>query len=81
MIDLSGAGLAGATAGIVVAAVNYYIFMGTLERAVRERLPSQTAEEQRAAIGNLSIIRRVVLAVDLLVFVALGYWLGRMVGE
>ena len=81
MIDLSGAGLVGATAGIVVAAVNYYIFLGVFERAMRERLPSQTAEEQQAAISNLSIIRRVVLALDLLVFVGLGYLLGQMFGE
>jgi hypothetical protein len=78
MIDLSGAGLVGATAGIVVAAVMYYMLIGPLEHAVRARLPLQTAEERRAAIANLSMMRRAVLAIDLLLFVALGYWLGRM---
>jgi hypothetical protein len=78
MIDLSGAGLVGATAGIVVAAVMYYMLIGPLEHAVRAHLPLQTAEERRAAIANLSMMRRAVLAIDLLLFVALGYWLGRM---
>ena len=81
MIDLSLAGLVGAMAGTVVAAAIYYMFIGPLERAMRAHMPLQTAEERNAASVELSIMRRAVLTIDLFVFVALGYWLGRMLDE
>jgi hypothetical protein len=76
MIDLSFAGLIGAMLGTVVAAINYHLFIGVLERAVQARTQS-LPEDERDDL-SLSVVRRIVLTLDLLVFAALGYWLGSM---
>jgi hypothetical protein len=76
MIDLSFAGLIGTMLGTVVAAINYHLFIGNLERALQAR--AQSLPEDERGDFNLSVVRRVVLALDLLVFAALGYWLGQM---
>jgi len=78
MIDLSLAGLIGATLGIVVAAVFYYLFIGSLDRIMQARIQATPAEERGDL--SLSIVRRIVLTLDLVVFVALGYWLGQLLG-
>ncbi|HJZ78364.1 MAG TPA: hypothetical protein VKE51_41840 [Vicinamibacterales bacterium] len=72
MIDLSLAGLIGAVAGTVVAAVIYHLFVGVLERAIRTHDPPEGDDV------SLSAVRRIVLAIDVLAFAALGYWIGRM---
>ena len=76
MIDLSFAGLIGAMLGTVVAAVIYHLFIGNLERVVQAR--TQSLPEDERGDFSLSVVRRVVLTLDLLVFAALGYWLGSM---
>jgi hypothetical protein len=76
MIDLSFTGLIGAIVGTIVAAINYHLFIGNLERAVQAR--DQSLPEDERGDFNLSVVRRVVLTLDLLVFAALGYWLGSM---
>jgi hypothetical protein len=78
MIDLSLAGLIGAVLGTAVAAVVYHLFIGNIERAVQARIQSLPNEER--GDFSLSVLRRVVLTLDLLVFAALGYWLGNMFG-
>ena len=78
MIDLSFAGLVGAMLGTAVAAIFYHLFIGNLERAVQARAKS-LPEDERGDL-SLSVVRRVVLTLDLLVFAALGYWLGSMFG-
>jgi hypothetical protein len=78
MIDLSFAGLIGAMLGTVVSAVVYHLFIGNLERAVQARIQSLPDDER--GDFSLSVVRRVVLTLDLLVFAALGYWLGSMFG-
>jgi hypothetical protein len=76
MIDLSLAGLIGAMLGTGVAAVLYHLFIGVLERAARARVQSVSAEER--GDFSLSVLRRIALTLDLLIFAALGYWLGRL---
>jgi hypothetical protein len=78
MIDLSFAGLIGAILGTVVAAVVYHLFIGNLERALQARIQSLPDDER--GDFSLSVVRRVVLTLDLLVFAAIGYWLGNMFG-
>jgi hypothetical protein len=78
MIDLSFAGLIGAILGTVVAAVVYHLFIGNLERALQARIQSLPDDER--GDFSLSVVRRVVLTLDLLVFATLGYWLGNMFG-
>ena len=76
MLDISLAGLIGAIVGTVVAGVNYHLFIGVLERAMRERGQTQTAEERDTMDAKLSLMRRFVLTADLLVFAGIGYWVG-----
>jgi uncharacterized membrane protein YoaK (UPF0700 family) len=78
MIDLSLAGLVGAIVGTVVAAIFYHLFIGNLERAMQAR--AQSLPEEERGDFNLSVVRRVVLTLDLLIFAALGYWLGQLLG-
>ena len=77
MMDISLAGLIGAIVGTVIAGVNYHLFIGVLERPMREREPSQTAEERDSLDAKLSLVRRIVLTADLFVFAAVGYWIGK----
>ena len=77
MLDISLAGLLGAIAGTVVAGVNYHLFIGVLDRAMRERAQTQTAAERDNMDVRMSLLRRIVLTVDLFAFAAVGYWLGR----
>ncbi len=76
MIDLSLAGLIGAMLGTVVAAVLYHSFIGRLERIVRARMRA-TPPAERGDL-SLSIVRRIVLTLDLVGLAALGYWLGQL---
>jgi hypothetical protein len=76
MLDISLAGLIGAIAGTVVAGVSYHLSIGALDRRMRERAQTQTAEEREKAEAALSIMRRFVLTTDLLLFAGLGYWIG-----
>ena len=77
MFDIPLAGLIGAIVGTLVAGVNYHLFIGVLERAMRERSQTQTAEERDTLDTKLSLMRRVVLTADLFVFAAVGYWIGK----
>ena len=80
MIDLSLAGLLGAVAGIVVAAFVYGPLVRAVERGFLERQPAGSAEERATLEVELSLLRRAVLAVDILVFAGTGYWLGQIIG-
>ena len=80
MLDISVAGLIGAIIGTVVAGVNYHLFIGVLERWMREREHTQTAEERDTSDVKLSLVRRIVLTVDVFAFAALGYWIGKLIG-
>jgi hypothetical protein len=77
MIDLSLAGLLGAVIGIVAAAFSYAPLVLLVERGFKARQPTQTAEEQETLARELSLLRRAVLAVDIIVFAGIGYWLGQ----
>ncbi len=81
MLDISLAGLTGAIVGTVVAGVNYHLFIGVLERSMRERDQTLTAEERDTNEAKLSLIRRIVLTVDLFAFAAVGYWIGKAVWD
>jgi hypothetical protein len=75
MIDLSLAGLIGAIVGTAIAAFAYGRLVALVERAYRPRGPSPRGEERTSFEQERSTLRRAVLAVDLLVFAGIGYWL------
>ncbi|MFL6799308.1 MAG: hypothetical protein ACJ8F3_18060 [Xanthobacteraceae bacterium] len=71
MIDLSLAGLVGAFAGTVIAALVYAPLVAVIERAYGARDPADAAfyEQERP------LLRRLVLSGDILLFAGAGYWL------
>jgi hypothetical protein len=75
MIDLTYGGLFGAIAGTIVAAFAYGRLASLVEKALAAR-GRQEPQEPRYSAGELAMLRRGVLAVDLLVFAGFGYWLG-----
>jgi hypothetical protein len=75
VLDISLAGLIGAFVGTIVAGVNYHLFIGAMERAMHK--PEHTPAERDAVEAKLSVLRRVVLTVELLFFAGLGYWIGK----
>jgi hypothetical protein len=75
MIAISYAGLAGAAFGIVLAALSYGVLMAAIERRFRAR--RSPAEHDRATFAQeIALLRRGVLAFDILVFGGIGYWIG-----
>jgi len=81
MIDLSLAGLAGAVAGTAIAALLYGRLVALVERAFRPRGASASADEYASFAQERAMLRRGVLAVDILLFAGIGYWLGARLGS
>jgi hypothetical protein len=80
MMQLSLAGLLGAMAGTAIAAVNYTMVIGFVQKSLRAHDQSQAPEERAAFEGKLALMRRIVLALDILFFGGIGYWLGVLIG-
>jgi hypothetical protein len=79
MIEISLAGLVGAVIGIVVAALAYAPILAWVQRHLGMRPGSGEGERPEQAVEHaLSLLPRVVLAGDILLFAGLGYWLAAM---
>jgi hypothetical protein len=50
------------------------------ERSFWPRDPAASAEERSAFDREIPLLRRAVLAVDIIALASLGYWLGQMIG-
>jgi hypothetical protein len=79
MLDLSLVGLIGAIAGTAVAATVYGPLVTVVERAFRARSETRTADERATFEREIAALRRAVLALDMLLFAGLGYWLGALI--
>jgi hypothetical protein len=79
MIDLSLAGLLGAVVGTIAAALVYRPLVTRVEHGVRSRDTAASAEERRTLEREMPLLRRGVLAADVLVLAGLGYWLGERI--
>ena len=79
MINLSLAGLIGAVIGTIVAA--YVPLLTFVERRLRSRVSAGSAEERESFEQEASLLRRALLAADIIVFAGIGYWLGGMIGD
>jgi hypothetical protein len=79
MMNLSLVGLVGAVIGTIVAAMIYVPLVSLVERGLRSR--ADGAAEGETLEQEISLLRRAVLAVDIIVFAGIGYWLGGMVGD
>jgi hypothetical protein len=77
MINLSLAGLIGAVIGTMLAALVYVPLVTVVERGMRSRADSAEGD---ILAQEMSLLRRAVLAADIIVFAGIGYWLGGMIG-
>jgi hypothetical protein len=79
-VEYSLPGLLGAAVGIVLGLINYGVIVGLVQKRLRALDKAQTAEERADFERKLSIMRRTILAVDILAFGAVGYWFGATLG-
>jgi hypothetical protein len=79
-VDFPFAGFVGAVAGIVIGVINYALVISIVESRLRALDRSQSAEERKEFEDKLSLMRRMVLGIDIVVFSAVGYWAGRTLG-
>lgn len=77
-MELSLAGLLGAVVGTMVSALVYGPLIAAIEGGLRR---SRDATEDPATFGKeLPLLRRAVLATDMLLCAGLGYWIGQRIG-
>jgi len=79
-VEYSLPGFIGAFVGVVIGVINYGVVVAVVEDRLRKLDRSQTPAEREEFSRKLSLLRRLVLGIDIVVFAALGYWFGRAVG-
>jgi uncharacterized membrane-anchored protein YhcB (DUF1043 family) len=79
-MDLSLPALLGAMLGTVVGVINYAVIMRIVEPRLRALDKSQSREELEEFKRKIALMRRIILAIEVVVFAAIGYWLGRTFG-
>ncbi|MFL5049348.1 MAG: hypothetical protein ACJ8D4_04495 [Xanthobacteraceae bacterium] len=79
-MEYSLPGFIGGFVGVVIGVINYGVVISVAEGRLRKLDRSQTSEEREAFERKLSLMRRLVLGIDIAAFAALGYWFGRTVG-
>ena len=70
----------GALCGMIVAAAIYVPAIRLIERRLRKSSGAEGAEQRAAFEDKLSVVRRLILACDVALLAAAGYWIGNMVG-
>ena len=77
-MELSLAGLTGAVLGTIVSAATYGPLIDAIEGRLRK---NRTTTDDRATFAQeIALLRRGILAADLLVCAGLGYWIGLTIG-
>jgi hypothetical protein len=66
----------GALAGTAVAVAIYVPLIRAVDRRLRAQAAAQSLEQRAAFEEKLSIVRRVILAIDILILATAGYWIG-----
>jgi hypothetical protein len=65
---------------MIVAAVIYVPGIRLVERQLRGSSDAKAPEQRLAFEDKLSVVRRLILAFDVAILAAAGYWIGNMVG-
>jgi len=77
-MEISLAGLVGAVVGTMVSAVFYGPLVDAVERALRR---GRAVTDDRATFAQeIALLRRGILAADMLLCAGLGYWVGLKIG-
>jgi hypothetical protein len=71
----------GALAGTVVAVAIYIPGIRIVERRLRAQAAPKSLEERTAFEDRLSVMRRIILGIDIALLATLGYWLGNFIGS
>ena len=79
-MELSLPAWLGALVGMIVAAAIYGPGIRLVERQLRGSSDAKTPTERRAFENRLSVVRRLILAFDVAILAAAGYWIGNMFG-
>ena len=79
-MDYSLPGFIGAFVGVVIGVINYGVVVAFVEARLRKLDRSQTPAERDEFERKISLMRRIVLGIDIVAFSAVGYWFGRTVG-
>ncbi len=77
-MELSLAGLIGAVVGTIVSAVLYGPIVGAVEGALRKGRAA--TDDQAAFAQELALLRRGIIAADMLLCAGIGYWIGVKIG-
>jgi hypothetical protein len=73
---LSFGGFLGAIVGTALGAINYVIVVPLLEQRLRALDKSETVAEREEFESKISLMRRLILGIEVLTLGGLGYWLG-----
>ena len=77
-MELSLAGLIGAVLGTIVSAAIYGPLIDAFEGALRKR---RAVTDDRATFAQeIALLRRGILAADMLLCAGIGYWIGSTIG-
>ena len=79
-MELSLPAWLGALCGMIVAAAIYVPGIRIVERRLRSLSDTKTLEQRYAFEDKLSVVRRLILAFDVAILAAAGYWIGNMFG-
>jgi hypothetical protein len=77
-MELSLAGLIGAVLGTIVSAMLYGPLIDVVERGLRKR--RLTADDPATFAQEIAVLRRGILAADMLLCAGIGYWIGLAIG-
>jgi hypothetical protein len=70
----------GGLAGTIVAVAIYVPAIRVVERRLRAQSGPQTLEQRAAFEDKLSVLRRVILGIDIAILAVIGYWIGNAIG-
>jgi hypothetical protein len=73
---LSLGGLLGAVIGAALGAVNYVVLAPLIEQRLRALDKSETTQHREELERKISLMRRLILGIEVLFLGGLGYWLG-----
>jgi hypothetical protein len=79
-VEYSLPGFIGAFVGVVIGVINFGVIISIVQGRLRKLDRSQTSAERDEFERKLSLMRRIVLGIDIVVFSAIGYWIGRAIG-
>jgi ABC-type antimicrobial peptide transport system permease subunit len=79
-MELSAAGLIGAFLGLVAGWASYLFVANLLERKLRELDKSESPADRSEFENKIALMRRLILAIEVIALTAVGYALGQIIG-